>query len=63
MAFDSLAGLRAAIHETNLAQDVTYYGYSSRMGITRGMDLPGMFAVLGGKGAGGSLVTTRLLAE
>jgi hypothetical protein len=26
-AFDSLAGLRAAIHETNLAQDVTYYGY------------------------------------
>ena len=44
----------------NLAQDVTYYGYSSRMGITRGMDLPGMFAVLGGRGAGGSLVTTRI---
>jgi hypothetical protein len=33
---------------------------TSRMGITCGMDIPGMFAVLCGRGAGGSLVTTRI---
>jgi hypothetical protein len=35
-------------------------GITSHMHITRGMDITGPFVVLGGKGAGWSLVTTRI---
>ena len=66
MTFGSLAGLRAASHEANLVQSVDYYGNYSHMGITshmhitRGMDITGLFVVPGGRGAGWSLVTTRM---